>query len=104
MNEDIPPAIPPQSPDVPPPLPGEPGGPRQPPGKGLLTFFGVLLFVVTTGLCYFLPPFFLVGLIGAIVSLFFRGYRFVFVGYIGTFGVLLLGAIIYCFAYPMRID
>jgi len=71
-----------------------------PPSKKLCTGLGVLLFVVSSGLSFVIPPVCLLGLAAAIASLFFKGYRCIFVGYILTFGVLLLGTVIYCSTHP----
>ena len=101
MSEITPP-LPPDPSEIPPPVPaGPPGAPL---GKVAQSAIGAGLFIGSGLLCILLPPFFLVGLIGAIVSLFFPGYRLIFVGYISTFGLALLGAIIFCFAYPPRFD
>jgi hypothetical protein len=76
----------------------------KPPSKKVCTALGVLLFIVSSALAFVFPPLVLAGLIVAIVSLFFQGYRCVFLGYILTIGVLLLGAVIYCAGHPLRLD
>lgn len=65
---------------------------------------GVVLFIVSCLLCFLNPFFFLVGLVTAIITLFIKGARCIFVGYILTVGVLLLVAIVYCSTHPFRID
>jgi hypothetical protein len=101
MSEITPP-LPPDPSEIPPPVPAKPPGP--PLNKVAQSAIGAGLFIGSGLLCLLIPPFFLVGLIGAIASLFFPGYRLIFVGYISTLGLLLLGATIYCFAHPLRID
>jgi hypothetical protein len=101
MSEGIPPP-PPDPSEIPPPVPA--GTPGPPLNKAVQSAIGAGLFIGSSLLCLVLPPFFLVGLIGAIVSLFFPGYRLIFVGYIGMFGLALLGAVIFCFAYPPKFD
>jgi hypothetical protein len=102
MSESIPPFEPSQEPPKPLPTGNTPGG--APPSKGLCTFLGFLLFLVSGGLAFAFPPICLVGFVVAVGSLFFEGYRCIFVGYILTIGLLLLVAIIYCANYPMRFD
>ncbi len=97
MSEITPP-LPPASPVVPPPVP------PQRPGKVAQSAIGAGLFIGSGLFCLVSPMFFLLGFIGAIVSLFFPGYRLIFVGYIGTLGLVLLGAIVVCFVDPPRFD
>ncbi len=65
---------------------------------------GFLLFVISGVLSIGFIGFCLLGLAAAIASLFFKGYRFIFVGYALTLGILLLSATIYCAYNPLRID
>lgn len=103
MNEITPPPFDPsQLPPMPPPP--KPGGNGKPPGKVLCTFIGFLLFAGSCAMAYFIPFTPAIGFVAAIVCLFFRDYRCVFLGYILTFGLLLLAAIIYCFTQPFHID
>ena len=95
MNE-IPPPFEPGQP--PPPLPGD--GKRKPPSKKVCAALGALLLVVSCALCYINPLAAFIGFLVALGSLFFDGYRCIFLGYALTFGVLLLAAIIYCFTQP----
>ena len=67
------------------------------------TGLGFLLFVLTVPFSIIIPPLGLLGLAAAIGSLFFKGYRLIFVGYIGTFGLILLTTIIYCANNPLEI-
>jgi hypothetical protein len=76
----------------------------KPPALGMCIGGGVLLCIVSTALCFVFPPMVVVGLCVAIVSLFFRGYRGVGLGYFLTVGVVLLGMIIYCSIHPLRFD
>ena len=94
MDETTPPPVPPQ-PAIPPNKPLSSAA-----GAGL----GFLLFIVSTAVCYLFPPAFLVGFVAAVVCLFKKGYRSIFVGHIITVGVLLLVAIAYCSIYPPRFD
>jgi hypothetical protein len=102
MNEN--PPLPPESmPPLPPPDENPP--PFHPPNEAPPRFtrgqcfgLGVLLFVVSSALCYLNPMFGLAGFITAVVCLFYKGYRYIFTGYILLTGVGLLVAIIYCFA------
>ena len=82
--------------------PSEPGK-EPPPSKKVCAALGFALFVVTAAFSFTFPPFFLVGWVVAVASLFFQGYRCVFVGYILTVGVLLLAAIIYCAGHPLHL-
>lgn len=63
---------------------------------------GIVLFFVSILLCipFQSPTVFGIGAIGAFVTLFIKGYRGIFVGYISTLGIVLLGAIAYCSVYP----
>ena len=94
MNEE------PPSP-FPPPLPApEPlqKSPPDPPNFWLMFFVGILLLIISGGLCAAtrdIAPF-SVGVLFALVSLFFQGYRGVFVGFVGSLGVVFLGLAIMC--------
>jgi hypothetical protein len=105
MNEIIPPNDPDK--ELPKPFPTRDYNhraiPSDPPSKALCAFFGFLLFVLSCGMAFAFPPLFFVGLIAAIITLFFEGYRFIFVGYILTIGLLLLSVIIYCANNPFRV-
>jgi len=102
MNENLPPSEPvePKPPSIPPaPAPIESGlSPLAAAGVG------ALILVVSTVMCLAFPPAFLVGLVAVIVALFIKGYRWIFLGYIITLGILLLCAIAYCSIYPVRFD
>ncbi len=67
---------------------------------------GIGLFIVSVLLCipFQSPTVFGFGALGAFVTLFIKGYRGIFVGYISTLGIVLLGAIAYCSIYPVRFD
>jgi hypothetical protein len=105
MNEDIPP-FPPKKTEEPamPPVPIS--LPRVGLNPWLGSGIGVLIFVASLGLCALgsNPIFLLIGFVGALVSLFFQGYRSIFLGYILTVGVALLAAIIYCSTHPFNVD
>lgn len=113
MNEIIPtpesndpPPVPPEHKLAPPnPLVPPSAEPiKQPLALGACIGLGVLLCIVSSLLCIVFPPMIVVGLAVAIGSLFFKGYRGIGLGYFLTIGVVLLGTIIYCAAYPLRID
>jgi len=59
---------------------------------------GVLLNIVSVLLCLPLqnPTPFVLGALGAFISLFFEGYRGLFVGFILVIGIILLGLAIMC--------
>jgi hypothetical protein len=110
MNENIPTPQPDDQSGTPLPVPAEykMPPPRTPPesegpGTGTCIALGVLLCIVSTGLCLLIPPIFLAGLAVAIGSLFVKGYRGVFLGFILAIGVALLGAIIYCAGHPLNV-
>jgi len=98
MNEIIPPLEPDKKP--PKPIPANLYYKSEPPSKKLCTFLGFLLFIVSSGLAFAFPPLCLVGFAVAVASLFFEGYRCIFVGYILTIGLLLLAIIAYCSTHP----
>jgi hypothetical protein len=61
-------------------------------------FLGVSLFFVSCALCYPAQnplPFYVIGL-GAFISVSFAGYRGIFIGFVTTIGVILLGLVITC--------
>jgi len=100
MNEDQPP-FPPSKPAQIHPL-SEP--PPSSPHFGLMFLLGIVLIFLSWGLCYLMQnpmPFLFIGM-GAFCTLFFKGYRGIFVGFITTVGVILLGAIIYCANQPFN--
>ena len=65
---------------------------------------GVLGFIVSVLLCIPMqsPTPFFAGMVGAFVSLFFKGYRGICAGYGLALGLVLLGTIIYCANHPFR--
>jgi len=97
MNENLPPPF-----SEPPPVPPKNSSPLANFQPWQLTGLGALLFIVTTVMSFVIPPMCLLGLAVAIASLFFKGYRLVFVGYIATIGVILLGLVIYCSNHPFE--
>ena len=106
MNENMPPtdlgkpeATSPAAPLPPVVVPPPRIGPTPWQGGGI----GLLIFVISVVLCYANPIFFLIGFAGAVVSLFYKGYRTIFIGYILILGVTLLGVIIYCSTQPFDI-
>jgi hypothetical protein len=104
MNENLPPSPPEES--KPPSLPAQPDTSPKPPSFGILFGIGIVLFIVSILLCipFQSPTVFGFGFVAAFVTLFVKGYRGVFVGYISTLGLVLLGAIAYCSIYPPRFD
>jgi hypothetical protein len=107
MNEITPPPSPePSQPpeNQPPNLPPVVVRSSEPPSKGWCTVIGFLLFLVTSGMSFALPPICVLGFIAAVVSLFFKGYRFIFLGYILPVGLLLLILIAYCSTHPLKFD
>jgi hypothetical protein len=107
MNENQPP-FPPSKPEEskPPSLPIKSDASPKPPSFGVMFGLGIVLFILSIALCipFQSPTVFGFGALGAFVTIFFKGYRGIFVGYISTLGVLLLGAIVYCSIYPVRFD
>ncbi len=61
---------------------------------------GVLIFIASCLFCVANPFFLLVGFIGAVVPLFIKGYRCIFVGYILCVGLTLLALVIACSIDP----
>jgi len=102
MNENpLPPE--PETP-VPATRPKPPAAPSSP-GFGLMFGLGVLIIIISIVLCVAAQspaPLFL-GALSAFVSLFFEGYRGIFVGYIATVGLVLLATIIYCSNHPFNV-
>jgi hypothetical protein len=95
MSNDLPAPVPEPTPE--PPLP-----PVVPSRKllsfGFMILLGALLLVLSCGvstLCQSLIPFW-VGVGAAVLTLFFKGYRGIFVGFAGTVGVVLLATAIIC--------
>ena len=86
MSENLPP-LPPERDPAPPPYKMEPSSPG--PGKGTCAAIGVALFFGSCLGAIALHPLPVFGLIGAFASLFFEGYRYIFVGYILTLLILL---------------
>jgi hypothetical protein len=80
--------------------------PVRPPDSGSPPHFwamfarGILLLIVSCALCAMMqsPTPFSFGALGAFVSLFFRGYRGIFVGFVVTTGVVYLAFIVICSA------
>jgi hypothetical protein len=113
MNEIIPTPGPDDQPGNPPSVPieykmpapisppGETPLKSEGPGTGICIGMGVLLCIGSVALCLLIPPIFLAGLALAIASLFIKGYRGVFLGYVLTMGVALLVTIIVCAGHPM---
>ena len=94
MNEELPP-LPPNEPK-PELIVTEPS--RRPPNFWGMFALGVLLLILSCGLC---APFsslvpFGIGALGAFVSVFFDGYRGVFMGFLAGIGMSLLVAAIMC--------
>jgi hypothetical protein len=100
MNEIIPPSDPGK--ELPQPASTRLYGKSEPPSRKLCAALGFLLFVVSGGLAFLFPPLCLVGFAVAVSSLFFKGYRCIFIGYILTIGLILLGTIIYCSTHPFN--
>jgi hypothetical protein len=59
-------------------------------GVGLLILSGIVCASVQN------PAPFIIGAVGAFVSLFFRGYRGIFIGFVGTIALAYLALIIIC--------
>ncbi len=101
MNENL---LPESEGSNPPSLPTKTGAPPKPPGFGAMFALGIVLFILSIALCipFQSPTVFLLGAAGAFVTVFFKGYRGIFVGYISTLGLVLLGTIIYCANHPFN--
>jgi hypothetical protein len=97
MNEE-----PPSEFDPPPPLapmpPRPPRGPDDPPPFGLMFLLGIILFILAAGICLPAknPGPFIIGALLAFFSVFFRGWRGLFVGFLAVFGLLVLTVIVIC--------
>ncbi|HEV3271754.1 MAG TPA: hypothetical protein VGZ93_06180 [Candidatus Methylacidiphilales bacterium] len=76
--------------------------PPKTPSFGAMFALGIVLFILSIALCipFQSPTVFFLGAAGAFVTVFFKGYRSIFVGYISTLGLVLLGIIIYCANHP----
>ena len=81
MSEEVPPPVRPKGPDF-----------------HLMVTFGILLIFISCVLCVPARSLYPLGIGGAaaFVSIPFRGYRGIFVGFIGTIGALLLCSAIIC--------
>ena len=93
MNE----IIPPSEPELPKSV-KEYGPPPEPPNFWAMVGLGVLLVIIS---CILYAPFqnpapFGFGFLVVFGSLFFPGYRGIFIGFISTIGVVLLGAAVIC--------
>jgi hypothetical protein len=95
MNEETPSQIPPP---VAPQVPAPPPGPGEPPSFWLMFGLGIGLLVVSCALCPFMQSPAPIGwaALGAFVTVFLRGYRGIFIGFLAAVGVLILGLIIMC--------
>ena len=104
MNENLPSSE--SEEPKPPSLPTKIDASPKPPSFVAMFGLGIGLFIVSILLCipFQSPTVFGFGALGAFVTLFFKGYRGIFVGYISTLGIVLLGAIAYCSIYPQRFD
>jgi hypothetical protein len=91
MNEEPPANMPPAPAGPPPNLP-------KPPNFWLMFALGGGGLVVAGGACAMFNSFTLLMLagIGAVVSLFFKGYRGIFVGMVATVGLVLLALAVIC--------
>ena len=96
MNE-TPPPFEPQKPDSK-PVSEKYTPPPRPPSFALMFFLGILLIVGGTILCLIAQTPAPLGLaaLAAFFSVFFDGYRGIFVGFVSTIGVLLLAVAIIC--------
>jgi hypothetical protein len=100
MNEPLSPPEP--EPPKPPSSAFKPEPPPDPPNFWAMLGLGVALNIVTLLVCLPAqsPMPFIFAALGAFISVFFRGYRGIFVGFVGTFGVILLSIVIYCSNHP----
>ena len=95
MNPDLPPPF-----TNLPPLPPVPQSspPSKPPHFGWMLVLGIVLNLVSFGLCFLVQnpaPIFIIGA-GTFVSVFYDGYRGIFIGFITTIGVALLVSLVVC--------
>ncbi len=102
MSENLPHSDPQKEPPKPVPKPIYYQG--EPPNKKFCALLGFILFVISGALAFVFPLLCFGGLIAAIGSLFFQGYRCIFIGYILGLGLLLLCIILYCANHPLHID
>ena len=96
MSEIIPPSEPQKETSEPAPL--QAGPPPNPPNFWGMFGLGILLVIISCAIC---APFrslipFGLGAFVALLSLFFQGYRAIFIGFISTIGVVLLGSAVIC--------
>ena len=77
---------------------------NQSPSFAAMLGLGVLLNIVSVLLClpFQSPAPFILGALAAFIFLFFEGYRGIFVGFILTVGLILLGTIIFCATHPFH--
>jgi hypothetical protein len=94
MSEIIPPSGPENK--TPDPLPVKNYEARKPPGKVLCLVIGFALCVFSCGLSAFVPYMFVYGFCLGVASLFVKGYRFIFLGFVLMLGLGLLILIIAC--------
>jgi len=101
MNE-FPPPFEPEGSKPTPSAPKDEHSPN-PPSFRAMFGLGIGLISASALICFLSqsPMPFLFGGIGAFVSLFFKGYRGIFVGYISTLGLVLLATVIYCANHPL---
>jgi len=95
MNDPVPPIYPPPSPA---PAPRPPDPPPDPPNFWLMFGLGGFLVIASCGTCALVQSIipFWIGSVVAFVSVFFQGYRGIFIGFVSTIGVILLAAAIVC--------
>jgi len=100
MNDPLPPSE--LEPTKPPSSTFKPEPPPYVPSFLGMLCLGVLLNIVTLLLCLPAqsPMPFIFAAVGAFISVFFKGYRGIFVGFILTFGLILLAICIYCSNHP----
>jgi hypothetical protein len=95
MSEIIPPSEPQKMPEMP---STQIDPPPNPPNFWSMFGLGVLLVIISCILCapFKSPLPFGVGAFIALISLCFQGYRGIFIGFLTTIGVVLLGAAVIC--------
>ena len=95
MSEIIPPS---ELKKMPEPTPGQTNPPANPPNFWGMFGLGVLLVIISCAMCapFQSPIPFGFGAFAALLSLFFQGYRGIFIGFISTIGVVLLGSAVIC--------
>jgi hypothetical protein len=99
MSSESPPPLP--TPGNEPNLPAK-NQPRKGPPLALMILAGVLLFGLMLTVLFApdlrqSPVPYAVAIIGAFVSVFFKGYRGIFIGFFATMGVVILVAVVVCF-------